>query len=69
MDKAKLHALVEEVWRRKVSMASIATESLNALGSFKDEMHKEIDALDGNVSGTAEADNGSHRDPDSLVGR
>jgi hypothetical protein len=45
MNKAELHALVDEVWRRKVSMASMSTESMNALLGFKDEMHKEIDAM------------------------
>jgi len=46
MNKEELHAIVEEVWRRKVSMASMSTEQLNSLVAFKEEMHREIDALE-----------------------
>ncbi len=44
--KDKLHAAIEELWRRRFSMASLSTEMWNVLGTVKADLHSEIDAIE-----------------------
>jgi hypothetical protein len=41
----KLHAAIDEVWRRRLSMASLSAEEHNVLNAIKEELHREIDEL------------------------